>query len=104
MEWPSVDDSSVSTFRYKLFSEMQIGMKEKGGIRVRSGIFMSFSMFFHLFHKEESIRQTGKMYATSKPSNELLTNLFFTGWDTRVHDQSGEEIQCRLSHDTLSFK
>ena len=104
MEWPSVDDSSVSSFCYKLFSEMQIGMKEKGGICVRSGIFMPFSMFFHLFHKEESIRQTGKMYATSKPSNELLTNLFFTGWDTRVHDQSGEEIQCRLSHDTLSFK
>ena len=104
MEWPSVDDSSVSSFRYKLFSEMKIGMKEKGSIHIRSGIFMSFSMFFHLFHKEESIRKIGKMYATSKPSNELLTIFFFTGWDARVHDQSGEEIQCRLSDDTLSFK
>ena len=27
LEWPSVDDSSVSSFHYKLFSEMQIGMK-----------------------------------------------------------------------------
>ena len=83
---------------------MQIGMKEKDGIHVRSGIFMPFSMFVRLFHHEESIRQTGKMYATSKPSNELLTILFFTGWDRRVHDQNGEEIECRLSHDTLSFK
>lgn len=44
------------------------------------------------------------MYATSNPSNELFTILFFTGWDRRVHDQSGEEIECRLSQDNISFK
>ena len=65
---------------------------------------MPLSIFVHLFGKDESIRQTGKMYSTSKPSDELLTILFFTGWDRRIHDKSGEEIECRLSHDTLSFK
>ena len=104
LEWPSVDDSSISSFRYKLYSEMQIGMKEKGGIHVRSGIFMPFSMFVHLFHTDDSIKQIGKMYATSKPSNELLTSLFFTGLERKVHDQCGEETECRLSHDSLSFK
>ena len=104
LEWPSVDDSLLSSLRYKLFSEMQLGMKEKGDIHALSGIFMPFSIFVHLFGKDESIRKTGKMYYTSKPSDELLTILFFIGWDRRLHDQSGEEIECRLSHDTLSFK
>ena len=51
LEWPSVYDSSVSSFRYKLFSEMQLGMKEKGGIHAPRGIFMPFSIFVHLFGK-----------------------------------------------------
>ena len=93
LEWPSVDDSSVSSFHYKLFLEMQLGMKKKGGIHACSGIFMPFSIFVHIFGKDGSIRKTGKMYSTSRPSDELLTILFFTGWDRRLHDQSGEEIK-----------
>ena len=68
-------------------------MKEKGGIHARSGIFMPFSISVHLFGKDESIRQTDQMYSTSKPFDEILTILFFTGWDRRLHDQSGEEME-----------
>ena len=60
LEWASVYESLVSSFRYKLFSEMQLGMKEKGGIHARSGIFMPFSIFVHLSRKDESIRQLVK--------------------------------------------
>ena len=79
-------------------------MKEKCGIHVHSGIFMPFSMFVHIFVKDSLIREIGKMYATSNPSNELFTILFFTRWDRRVHDQIGEKIECILSHGSLSFK
>ena len=71
---------------------MQLGMKEKGGIHARSGIFMPFFIYFHLFGKDELIRQNFKLHSTSKAYDKLLTILFFTGWDRRLHYQSGEEI------------
>ena len=46
LEWRSVYDSLVSPFCYKLFSEMQLWMKEKGGIHAHSGVFLPFSIFF----------------------------------------------------------
>lgn len=52
LEWPTIDDSSVSSFHYKLFLEIRIEMKENGGIYVCSGIFTPFSMFIRVFAKE----------------------------------------------------
>jgi hypothetical protein len=70
---------------------------------------MPFSMLVYIFEKDSLIRRIGKMYATSKPSNEILVILFFTRWDRRVHNQSGEEIEanwvmtCFLSSKSLQY-
>ena len=74
---------------------MQLGMKEKGNIHARSGTLIPFSIFFHLFGNDKSIRKTGKMYSTSKPSDELLTIFFSPGG---IEDYMTNETNHMMIH------
>ena len=103
-EWPNIEHTILSSFRYKLYSEVQVGMKESGGIGVHLSIFMPFLVFRYFFQNENSLRETNKTYMTSSPSKELLSDIFHSGWDTRIHDKHGEQIECRVNHTKLSFR
>lgn len=94
----------INSFRFKLFSDVQGGMKENGSVRVRFDIFMPFYIFIYFFHNEESIRRIKKTYNTSTPSDSLLSKLFHSGWDKREHKVNGEVVECRLSHDKMSLR
>ena len=79
-------------------------MKESGGIVVHLNIFMPFLVFQYFFQNEESLRETNKAYVTSSPSEELLSNIFHSAWDIRIHEKHGEQIECRVNHTKISFR
>ena len=43
-EWPDIEHTILSSFRYKLYSEVQVGMKESGD-GVHLSIFIPFFVF-----------------------------------------------------------
>lgn len=107
LEWKpngDIEQSIVNSYRFKLFSDVQGGMKENGSVLVRVDIFMPFYIFIHFFQNEESIRRTKKTYSTSTPSDCLLSKLFHSGWDKREHEVNGEVVECRLNHEKLSLR
>ena len=61
-EWPNIEHTILSSFRYKLYSEVQVGMKESGGVGVHLSIFMPFLVFRYFFrmkiHLGKQIKHT----------------------------------------------
>lgn len=97
-----IEQSIISSFRFKLFSDVQGKMKENGSVLVHVDTFMPFYIFIHFFQNEQ-LRRTKKAFRTSTPSDSLLSKLFHSGWDKREHEVNGEVVECRLSHDKISF-
>jgi hypothetical protein len=63
-----------------------------------------FLVFVEVFKEEDSIRMNKKTYSCTNPSDMLLSNLFYSRWNTRLHFVNGEQLKCVLSVETLRFR
>jgi hypothetical protein len=64
---------------------------------------LSFFVFVEVFKEEDSIKMTKKTYSFTNPSDMLLCNLFYSGWNKRLHLVNGEQLKCVLSVEILRF-
>jgi hypothetical protein len=101
---PNSNPTLIDCIHSKLVLEIQSGMWEKGGACDHFGMHLPFFVFVEVFKEEDSIQMTKKTYSCTNPSDMLLCNLFYSGWNTRLHLVNGEKIKCVLSVETLHFR
>jgi hypothetical protein len=101
---PNSNPTLIDCIRSKLVLEIQFGMREKGGACDHFGMHLPFLVFVEVFKEEDSIQMTKKKYSCTKPFDMLLSNLFYSRWNTRLHLVNGEQLKCVLSVETLCFR
>lgn len=87
---PNSNPTLIDCIHSKLVLEMQSRKREKGGACDHFVMHLQFLVFAKTFKEEDPIRLNKKTYVFTNPSNKLLSKLFYSGWDTRLHIVNGE--------------
>lgn len=103
-EWSLPDMATTEAFRAHLRLDFLASMKAQTGSRATHlQWFMPVHVMVDLFSVANNIKKTPAYFIFKRPSDDLLSSLMDSGWDTKI--MVGDDvIRCTVDHSSVIFK